>query len=427
MVYRRTDKKYTFSSDRLCQNFSKKRLVKKVEMSVLAGIRVLDLSRFQSGPVAGMLLGDMGAEVIRIEEPGGGPDRSWGLLGPDGETLSYKIVGRNRKGITLRINKSKGEKIFDELVKRSDVVLHNFTPGTSIAEKVNYERLREINPAIIVAAITGFGQNGPDAKLVCFDHIAQARSGGMILTGFPGDPPLKTTITYNDLGAGTFAAFGIVTALYHRERTGKGQFIDVSLFDIAFFATQCMGTLLLYKVYGEIRKQVGNLGFHSYLGCFEAKDGWVFLSGTTNPIWKRLMEAIGREDMANDPKLSQNDMVRFDHANLIDQVMKEWVSQRTVKEVVSILQGARVPCSVVNTIDQLEDDPQAIAREMTVKMNYPEIGSIPIPGLPIKLSLTPSSINSPAPKIGEHNEEIYCELLGFSQEQLNKLKEESII
>ena len=396
-------------------------------MGVLAGIRVLDLSRFQSGPVAGMLLGDMGAEVIRIEEPEGAPDRSWGLLGPDGETLSYKVVGRNRKGITLRINKPEGEKIFDELVKKSDVVLHNFTPGTSMAEKVSYERLREVNPAIIVAAITGFGQNGPDAKLVCFDHIAQARSGGMILTGFPGDPPLKTTITYNDLGAGVFAAFGIVMALYHRERTGKGQFIDVSLFDIAFFATQCMGTLLLYKVYDEIRKQVGNRGFHSYLGCFEAKDGWVFLSGTTNPIWKRLMQAIGREDMANDPKLSQNDMVRFDNADLIDQVIKEWVSQRTVNEVIRVLQTARVPCSVVNTVDKLEDDPQVVAREMIVNMNYPEIGSIPIPGLPIKLSLTPSSINSPAPKIGEHNEEIYCGLLGFSQKELNKLREEDII
>ena len=396
-------------------------------MGVLAGIRVLDLSRFQSGPVAGMLLGDMGAEVIRIEEPEGAPDRSWGLLGPDGETLSYKIVGRNRKGITLRLNKPEGQKIFNELVKKSDVVLHNFTPGTSIAEKVSYERLKEVNPAIIVAAITGFGQNGPDAKQVCFDHIAQARSGGMILTGFPGDPPLKTTVTYNDIGAGTYAALGIVMALYHRERTGKGQFIDVSLFDVAFFATQCMGSLLLYKVYGEIRRQVGNRGFHSYLGCFEAKDGWVFLSGTTNPIWKRLAQAIGREDMANDPRFIQNDMVRFDHADLIDQVIKEWVAQRTVAEVISVLQAARVPCGVVNTIDKLEDDPQVAARDMIVNIDYPGLGNIPIPGLPMKLSLTPGSISSRAPKIGEHNEEIYCDLLGFSRKELNKLKKEDVI
>jgi crotonobetainyl-CoA:carnitine CoA-transferase CaiB-like acyl-CoA transferase len=374
-----------------------------------------------------MLLGDMGAEVIRIEEPEGAPDRSWGLLGPDGETLSYKIVGRSKKGITLRIDKEQGKKIFNELVKKSDVVLHNFTPGTSMADELDYARLKEINPAIIVAAISGFGQNGPDANLVCFDHIAQARSGGMLLTGFPGDPPLKTTVTHNDLGAGIYAALGIVMALYHRERTGKGQFIDVSLFDVATFATQCMGALLLYKVYGEIRKQVGNRGFHSYLGCFEAKDGWIFLSGTTNPIWKRLSKAIGREDMANDPKFNRNDMVRFDHADLIDQVIKEWVAQRTVAQVISVLQAARVPCGVVNTIDKLENDPQVAARDMILNVDYPGLGSIPLPGLPIKLSLTPGSISARAPEIGEHNKEIYCGLLGFSRKELIKLLEEDIV
>ena len=396
-------------------------------MGVLAGIRVLDLSRFQSGPVCGMLLGDMGAEVIRIEEPEGAPDRSWGLLGPDGETLSYKIVGRNRKGITLRLNKPEGLKIFKELVKKSDVVLHNFTPGTSVADALTYERLQEVNPTIIVAAITGFGQNGPDAKQVCFDHIAQARSGAMILTGFRGDPPLKTTVTYNDIGAGTYAALGIVMALYHRERTGKGQFIDVSLLDVAFFATQCMGSLLLYKVYGEVRKQVGNRGFHSYLGCFKAKDGWIFLSGTTNPIWKRLTRAIGREDMAKDPRFNKNDMVRFDNADLIDEVIKEWVAQRTAAEVLSVLQAARVPCGVVNTIDKLERDPQVAAREMIVNIDYPGLGKLPLPGAPMKLSLTPGKISSRAPKIGEHNKEIYCTLLGFSRKELNQLKIEDII
>ncbi len=400
---------------------------KRVKMEVLQGVRVLDLSRFQSGPVAGMLLADMGAEVIRIEEPEGAPDRSWGLLGPDGETLSYKIVGRNKKAITLRMNKPEGKKIFDELIKKSDIVLHNFTPGTSMAEELSYERLKEIKSSLIVAAISGFGHHGPDATLVCFDHIAQARSGGMILTGFPGDPPLKTTITYNDLGAGTYAALGIVTALYHRERTGQGQFIDVSLFDVAFFATQCMGALLLYKVYGEIRRQVGNRGFHSYLGCFKAKDGWIFLSGTTNPIWRRLAKAIGREDLANDPRFEKNDMVRFDNADLIDPVIQEWVAQKTVGEVIPVLQKARVPCSVVNTIDQLEKDSQVAAREMIVNMDYPELGSLPLPGLPIKLSLTPGRIRSRAPKAGEHNEEIYCGLLGFSQSELLKLKDRDII
>jgi crotonobetainyl-CoA:carnitine CoA-transferase CaiB-like acyl-CoA transferase len=375
-----------------------------------------------------MLLGDMGAEVIRIEEPEGAPDRRWGLLGPDGETLSYKIVGRNRKGITLRLNTAEGKEIFRKLVKRSDVVLHNFTPGASIADEMRYDRLKKVNPAVILAAISGFGQNGPDAKLVCFDHIAQARSGGMILTGFPGDPPLKTTITYNDISAGLYAVIGILLALFHREKTGKGQEIDVSLFDAAFFSTQCMGALLLYEVYNEIRRQVGNLGFHSYIGCFQAKDGkWVLFSGTTNAIWKRLTRAIGREDMASDTRFSSNDMVRFDNAKLINPILEEWVSQRTSDEVASILQDARVPCGIVNTVDQLLDDPQVKARDMILYADHPGLGKIPLPGIPVKMSLTPGGVQSVAPTIGEHNEEIYCGLLGMSAEELGQLKSAKII
>jgi len=375
-----------------------------------------------------MVLGDMGAEVIRIEEPGGAPDRSWGLLGPDGETLSYKIVGRNRKGITLRLNTPEGKEIFGELVKRSDIVLHNFTPGTTLATEMSYDRLKKANPSIIVAGISGFGQNGPDAKLVCFDHVAQARSGGMVLTGFPGDPPLKTTITYNDISSGLSAAVGILLALYHREKTGLGQSIDVSLFDMAFFSTQCMGALLLYEVYGEIRKQVGNLGFHSYLGCFRAKDGrWVIILGATNVIWRRLTRAIGREDMANDPRFGVNDMVRFDNAKLIDPVIEEWVSQRKAEEVVEVLQGARVPCSIVNTVDELPDDPQVKAREMILYAEYPGLGKIPLPGIPIKLSLTPGSLSALAPKIGQHNEEVYGGLLGYSRRKLSKLSRNGMI
>jgi crotonobetainyl-CoA:carnitine CoA-transferase CaiB-like acyl-CoA transferase len=397
-------------------------------MRILEGIRVLDLSRFQSGPVCGMLLGDMGAEVIRIEEPEGAPDRRWGLLGPDGETLSYKIVGRNRKGITLRLTTAQGKEIFRELVKRSDVVLHNFTPGTTVADEMSYDCLKEANPAVILAAISGFGQNGPDAKLVCFDHIAQARSGGMILTGFPGDPPLKTTITYNDISAGLYAVIGILLSLYHREKTGMGQEIDVSLFDTAFFSTQCMGALLLYEVYGKIRKQVGNLGFHSYIGCFQAKDEkWVLFSGTTNAIWKRLTRAIGREDMASDARFSTNDMVRFDNAELINPILEEWVSQRTSDEVASIFQKARVPCGIVNTVDQLLDDPQVKARDMILYADYPGLGKIPLPGIPVKLSKTPGDIQSVAPMIGQHNEEVYCGLLGMSAEEFNRLKSAKII
>jgi CoA:oxalate CoA-transferase len=395
-------------------------------MGPLDGMRILDLSRFQACPLCGMILADMGADVIRIEPPGGAPDRTWGQLGPDGETLLYKIVSRNKKAVTLNLNTSEGKEIFYELVRRSDVLLHNFTPGAPMAKEINYERLKELNASIIVAAVSGYGQNGPDSENPCFDSVAQARSGSMVINGFPGDPLLKTGIPYIDVSSGLFAALGVLLALYYREKTGRGQLIDVSLFDTAFFATQSVGALLLYTLFGEIRKQIGNRGFHSYNGCFKARDRWVQIATPTNSIWKRFLRAIGREDMANDPRF-KNDMERFYNADHIDPIVKEWVENRTADEVINLLQKARVPCGVVNTIDQSLTDPQVKAREMIKFMEYPELGKIPVPGIPIKLSLTPGSINTPSPKLGEHNEEVYGGLLGFSPEKLFKLNQEGII
>jgi crotonobetainyl-CoA:carnitine CoA-transferase CaiB-like acyl-CoA transferase len=373
-----------------------------------------------------MILADMGADVIRIEEPEGAADRSWGQLGPDGETLLYKIIARNKRSITLRLNTLKGKEIFRELVKRSDIVLHNFTPGSLIADEVRYERLKEINTSIIVVSVSGYGQNGPDAAKPCFDAVAQARSGGMILTGFPGTPPLKTTVTYVDVATGLFATVGVLLALRHKEKTGQGQAIDTSLFDTAVFATQALGALLLYKIYGDIRKQVGNRGFHSYIGCFEARDGWVLIAPATNTIWKRFAKAIGRRDLASDPRFI-SDIDRFNNAGLIDLVVKEWITLKTAGEVVNLLHEARVPCSVINTVDKLLTDPQVEAREMIKYVDYPELGKIPVPSLPVKLSLTPSIIKTPAPKLGEHNEEVYCGLLGLAPEELSRLKRENII
>ncbi len=336
-------------------------------MRALEGLRVLDLSRFQACPLCGMMLADMGAEVIRIEQPEGAPDRTWGQTGPDGETLLYKIVGRNKKAITLRMEKPEGLEIFRELVKRSDILLHNFTPGAPVAREVSYDQLKAINPKIIVAAVSGYGQTGPDAEKPCFDAVAQARAGSMFLNGFPGDPPIKTTVTNIDVSTGLMAAIGVLTALYHRERTGMGQAIDVSLFDTASFATQALGTLLLYQLYGEIRMQVGNKGFHSYAGCHKAKDKWIMINPATNTIWKRFTRAIGKPEMASDPRFA-TDMDRFRNAALIDPAVKEWVEQRTVAEILAVLDKARIPCSAVNTIDEALQDPQVAARDMIVRL-----------------------------------------------------------
>lgn len=395
-------------------------------MGPLKGVRVLDLSRFQACPLCGMVLADMGAEVIRIEPPQGAPDRTWGQLGPDGETLLYKVVARNKKCVTLDLKTTEGTAILRSLMKLSDVILHNFTPGAPIARELDYESLKKINSSIIVAAVSGYGQTGPDAENPCFDATAQARSGSMPLNGIPGDPPLKTGIPYIDVATGLFATVGVLLALLHREKTGQGQSIDVSLFDTASFATQSVGTLLLYQLFGEFRKQIGNRGFHSFNGCFQAKDGWIVVATATNHIWKRFMGAIGREDMVDDPRF-QSDMDRFNNAHIINPIVSDWVKQRRVDEVIKLLESVRVPCSVMHNVDQLLEDPQVRAREMVKFMEYPGLGEMPVPGIPVKLSLTPGRIESPSPQLGEHNEEVYGDLLGFGTDKLSSLKKNNII
>ena len=395
-------------------------------MRSLDGIRVLDLSRFQACPLCGMVLADMGAEVIRIEPPEGAPDRTWGQVGPDGETLLYKVVSRNKKSITLDLKAPEGKEIFQNLVKLSDIVLHNYTPGAPIAKEINYNKLRELNESIIVAALSGFGQYGPDAVHPCFDGTAQARSGSVPLNGFPGDPPIKPGIPYIDIASGLCAAIGVLLSLFHRQKTGAGQEVDVSLFDTAVFATQSVGTLLLYNIYGELRNQIGNRGYHSYNGIFKAADGWVAVATATNSIWKRFVGAIGREDMARDSRYT-NDMDRFRNADSINQIVNEWAEKHTVDEIIDLFQIARVPCARLNTVDKLLTDPQVKAREMVQFMNYPELGEVPVPGLPIKLSLTPGSIDTPAPQLGEHNEEIYYGLLGLTAKKFMRLKQNNTI
>ncbi|MFC1920108.1 CaiB/BaiF CoA transferase family protein [Chloroflexota bacterium] len=395
-------------------------------MDSLEGLRVLDLSRFQACPLCGMVLGDLGADVIRIEEPRGAADRTWGQQGPDGETLLYKVIGRSKKCATLRINTPEGREILRELIKRSDILLHNYTPGAPIAAEVEYERLKEVNERIIVAALSGYGQYGPNAERPGFDGTAQARSGGMVLTGFPGDDPIKTGTPFVDVSAGLFTTIAVLSALHHREKTGKGQAIDVSLFDTATFISQSMGTLLLHHFYGEVRKQIGNRGFHSYNTCLEAKDGWVVLSIVTNSIWKRFTEKIGRPEMADDPRFG-SDMDRFHNADAINEVVSKWVAERTTEELVKLCEEARVPCEPVQTIDQLLTDPQVQARDMVQQIEYPGLGKIPIAGLPVKMSLTPGSIKSHAPQLGEHNDYVYSELLGLSPEKVSALKQEGII
>jgi len=393
---------------------------------VLAGVRVLDLSRWFAGPYAGTLLSHMGAEVIRVERPSGEEERNFGPHAPNGESMLTMITVQNRQGITLNILSEKGKEVLHRLVRQSDVVLHSYVVGSEEAKIVSYEALKEVNPAIIVGAVSGFGSSGPYAQRPCFDTIAQALSGSMSYTGFPENPPTRSGVAWVDFSSGAHLAVGVMFALYHRLKTGKGQAIDVALLDVAVACVAGLAVAAEYKVSGFVRTRQGNHSYHTFTDCFEAKDGWVMLGVTTNTIWRRFLRAIGREDLKDDPRF-KDDESRFKNSPVIHPIASEWMKARPVDEIVEIMSKARIPCSRANDVAQMMEDPQVKFRQALVDMEYPGVGKVPIPGIAIKMSETPGSIDRRAPKPGEHNEEVYGRLLGLTREEVGRLRAEGVV
>lgn len=394
---------------------------------VLEGIRVLDFGRVIASAYCGTLLADMGAEVIRIDRPGGEFDRFLGPFAPNGQSLAYGLITpRNKKSITVDIRHPKGKAILEALIERSDIVVSGFTRQGNRMMGLEYDKLKEINKGIILVAISGFGQNGPYADRTSFDAIAQAESGAMSYTGFPGSPPTRAAVPYADFGSSILGAYGAMLALFHRERTGRGQMVDVALMDTALTFVAGMGVVAEYTLFKHIRPQVGNHSFYNFTDSFEAKDGWVMICAIGNSIWKRLTGVIRREDLLHDPRF-QNDIGRFENRHLLRPIVSEWTSRHSVAEVIRMLDEARVPCGRVNTARDVIDDPQVKAREALINVDYPEIGPVPLPGVPVKLSETPGGIETGAARLGEHNNDVYGSLLGYNADELITLKEEGVI
>jgi CoA:oxalate CoA-transferase len=393
---------------------------------VLTGVRVLDFSRWFAGPYTATLLAAMGAEVIRVERPAGEEERNFGPYAPNGESMLTLVTLQNRRGITLDPLSDKGRGIVEQLVRKSDVVLHSYVSGSPEESLLSYDSLTQFNPAIIVAKVSGFGSTGPYARRPCFDTIAQALSGAMSYTGFPEAAPTRSGYAWVDFSTGSHTALGIMFALYHRQRTGKGQFIDVALLDVAVSCVAGLAVAAEYKVSGIIRTRQGNASYYNFTNCLKAKDGWVMLGTSGTPIWRRFLRAIGREDLKEDPRF-KDDRLRYESRQAIQTVVEEWLKDKTVDEAIKILEQARVPCSRVNNIAEMVNDPQVAARDMLIDMEYPDIGKVPLPGVVIKMSGTPGAIERPAPVAGEHNDEVYSSLLGFTPDQLQQLKAEGVI
>jgi len=392
----------------------------------LEGIKVLDISRVLAGPFCCMLLGDMGADVVKVERVGRGDDvRSVGdKVG--GESLYYMMMNRNKRGVTLDFRNPRGIELLKSLVREADVLVENFRAGTMERMGCGYETLKEINPRLIMASISGFGQDGPYADYACFDMIAQAMSGLMDLTGEPDRPPVTTGTFLVDYASGLYAAFGILGALRARDATGQGQHVDVALLDtaVSFLITAIPEYLLLGK---RMTRRGNRDRYAAPSNLFQAKDGrWVFIASATDSLFPRLLEVMGRTDILQDPRFESN-AARMRHVEESEALLAEWVRDRTADEVVGLVRGAGLPCAKVVTIDEVVEDPQVRHREMLVEIDHPTVGRFPMHGLNIHYSDSRQRIRRPPPLLGQHNEEVYGEWLGLDSERVAELESSGVI
>jgi crotonobetainyl-CoA:carnitine CoA-transferase CaiB-like acyl-CoA transferase len=391
----------------------------------LDGVRVLDLTRVLAGPFCTMMLADMGAEVIKIEVPKTGDDSR--AFGPflNGESSYYMNLNRNKKGITLNL-KGRGKDIFLELVKKADIVVENYRPGTMEKLGLGYETLKKVNPRIVYAAVSGFGHYGPYKDRPGYDIIGQAMSGLMSTTGWPGGEPTRTGTAMADVLAGLSVAIGILAALRYRDVTGIGQKVDVALVDSTVASMEIINQI--YLIEKRLPQRIGNRYESTYpYDSFKAKDGSLVIGAANDKLWQKLCEIMGKPEIATKPEFDNN-WKRVQSHEAVKAVVEAWTMTKPVSEVVEMLLAAGVPVAPINNIEQVVNDPHiAGAREMFVEVEHPKAGRMKIAGSHIKLSETKPGVRTPAPLLGQHNEEVYTSLLDLSMEEIAALRKEDLI
>jgi CoA:oxalate CoA-transferase len=375
----------------------------------LDGVRVLELARFQAGPRGGMILSDLGAEVIKIEPPGGEETRKHPPV-VRGQSVYFTVYNRGKKSVCLDMRTERGKEVFAALVTQSDVVLENFRPGVMRAMGFDYERLRALNPGIILVSVSGFGQYGPYTDRPAFDPLGQAMSGLMTLTGQPIGQPLGTASSVVDRYTALHATIGTLAALRHRERTGEGQVVDVCLLDSA---------LTMVEIPTSYYLATGAEGGEGGRPPYRARDGWVVISAAGREMAARLMRIVGAEEDATPmPGSSVGDHRRA--------VVERWCAEHTVEEICATLGTAGVPVGPVRTIPEVAKDPHLWEREMLVKVDDAVAGEMYVPGVTIKLSKTPGRLG-PVPTPGQHTDEILREVLGYDAATIDALREQGVV
>jgi len=390
----------------------------------LAGIRVIDFGRFIAGPYCAMLLADMGADVIRVDRRNGSEDRYIAAITESGEGGGFLSLNRNKRSLTLDTSKPESEEVIKRLVRGADVVVANLPMNVLKSMRLDYESLKATKPDIILARISTFGPDGPYANRVGFDTVAQAMSGAMSLTGFPG-APVRGIVPFADFGTALHTVFGVMVALYHRLQTGEGQIVDGSLLSTSIAFVQ--GLLAERHVLGIERQQLGNASFYAAPSdAYKTKDGWIVVSAVGNDMFARWARLVGHEDFITDARFA-TDQLRADNREAITEAMNTWLATRTTQEAILELAKARVPAGPVLELDQVLEDPQVKARELLRYVDHAGAAKpIPLADTAVQLSATPGGIRERAAALGEHTDEVLLEI-GYSENEISALRTAEVV
>ena len=392
----------------------------------LEGVKVLDFTQYLSGPHCTAVLSELGAEIIKIEMPGRGePERVAMPMTPKQESYQFLSYNRGKKSITMNLKDPKGLELAKKLVAKVDVLVENFAPGVLDRLGLGYEEAKKINPGLIYASISGFGHTGPRKNDVCYDVVAQAMGGLMSVTGYPGGEPLKVGCSLGDYMGGYNGAIAILAALYYKKMTGEGQSIDISMQDGIW--AMVFPDRANYFDTGVTPKRFGNkLSSSAPFGAYNAKDGYVVICTITDDQWHKVLQAMNREDLISEDKYSTRKK-RTENMEEVDGLVQAWLKDMAVEDALAALKKFKVPCSPLPTFDQVASDPHLKEREMLVEVEQAVSGKVKLVGSVYKMSKTPGNRKMRVPDVGEHNKDIYGDLLGMDAAELEKLTAEKVI
>lgn len=393
----------------------------------LAGLRLVEMGTLLAGPFCGQLMGDFGAEVIKIEPPGkGDPMREWGREKAHGMSLWWPVIARNKKSVTLDLRQQEGQEIARDLIAKADLLLENFRPGTMERWNLSYDELRKINPGLIMIRVSGFGQTGPYAKRAGFGAVGEAMGGLRYVCGDPSTPPSRMGISIGDSLAATFACVGALSALYHREKTGQGQVVDSAIYEAVLNMMESLVTE--YDKAGYIRERTGailpNVAPSNVYPTLDGK--MILIAANQDTVFGRLTEAMGRPDLAKDPRYATHTS-RGAHQQELDDLIADWTRTVPADRLEALMDEFGIPSGKIYRTPEMLEDAHFRARQAIVSTAHPKFGELRMQNVAPKLSATPGAIRSAAPDLGQHNDEVYRNVLGFDDAKLAALRERQVI